>query len=96
MNKNRDEMQKIGEEVNLSTYHMKQTKGMGNEIADIVSKIEIMNTLVEENFMDVDVYKNYVERQKTDIKSMIAQMYGNMKLDEVECLFDKVFEKEAE
>lgn len=92
MNKSRSEMQKIGEEVNLSTYHMLQTKGAGNEIADIISKIEIMNGLVEENFIDIEIYKNYVEGQKVEIKNLVAKMYANMKLDEVECLFDKVFE----
>lgn len=95
LNKNRDEMKKIGEEIDMSIYHIRQAKGMGNEIADIMSKVDMLNGLVEEGLMDAELYKSYALRQKVDVKSMIAQIYANMELDKVECVFDKIFEKEV-
>lgn len=95
MKKNRNEMEQLGEEINLSTYHIRQAKGMGNEIAEIMAKVDMLNGLVEEGLMDVELYKSYVQRQKKSVKSMIAQIYANMELDKVESMFDKVFKKET-
>lgn len=95
MKKNRNEMEQLGEEINLSIYHIRQAKGMGNEIAEIMSKVDVLNELVEEGLIDVEIYKNNVQYQKKNVKNMIAQIYANMELDKVVSVFDKVFEKEA-
>jgi len=95
MKKNRDEMQKIGEEISMSTYHIQEAKQIGYELAEIMAGINTLNGLVEEGLLDAELYKDYALRQKGDIKSLIAKIYANMELDKVECMFDGVFEKEV-
>lgn len=90
--KTRDEMEAIGDEFGLSTYHIKQAQSIGHEISTIMSKVEMLNSLVGEELLDEELYKNFAERQKKDIKNLIAQLYANMELDKVRSSFDRVFE----
>lgn len=56
----------------------------------------MLNGLVEEGLLDGELYKNFAERQKKDVKNLIAQIYANMELDKVKSNFDKIFDKENE
>lgn len=91
--KNRDEMEAIGDEISLSIYHIRQAQSIGHEISTIMSKVEMLNGLVEQELLGVEIYKSYAERQKKDIKNLIAQVYANMELDKVKGNFDRVFEE---
>ena len=69
---NREVLDKINEEVNCTTYARNKIKGMGNEIADIVSKIEILSGMVGEDLLKEELYRNFVLRQRKEIKDIVA------------------------
>jgi hypothetical protein len=91
---NRDEMQKINEEIQFTGYARNKIKSMGNEIADLTGKVELASGMVEEGFLDVEVYKNYAIRQKVKIKDMLAEIYSYLKLEDVKGRYDEAFKKE--
>ncbi|MFB4325587.1 MULTISPECIES: hypothetical protein [Paenibacillus] len=53
---------------------------MGNEIADIASEIEIPSGMVGEGLLKEELYRNFVLRQRKEIKDLIAQMYTYLRL----------------
>jgi hypothetical protein len=91
---NKEKMRKINEEINCTAYAIRTVKGMSNEIADISTRIDFASNMVEEGLLDVELYKNYVVRQKKEIKNMIAQIYSYLRLEEVKGSFDEVFKDE--
>ena len=84
-------MRKINKEINCTAYAIRNVKGMSNEIADISTRIDFVSNMVEEGLLDVELYKNYVVRQKKEIKDMIAQIYSYLRLEEVKGSFDEIF-----
>jgi hypothetical protein len=93
-NMNRDEMQKINEEIHFAGYARNKVKSMGNEIADLTGKIELLSGMVEEGLLDVEIYKTYVFRQKKEIKDMLAEIYSYLKLEDIKGRYDEAFKKE--
>lgn len=92
MNKTRDEMIKLDEEVELNIYNINQAISIGNEISQIATEIRMARQVTEEGILEEEKYKDYTKRRLKDIKNLVAQVYGNMGLDKIESNFDKVFE----
>lgn len=90
---NQDEITWINKEAGLSSYDRNNLKSMGNEISDIVVRIETLEDAMKEGILSPEQYKDYVVRQRTEIKNMIAQIYSHANLLEVEGYFDKAFTK---
>ena len=90
---NRDETQKINEEIHFTGYARNKVKSMGNEIADLTSKIELASSMVEQGLLDVEIYKNYALRQKIEIKDMLAEIYSYLKLSDTKGRYDDAFKQ---
>lgn len=95
MKKNRLEMRDLDDKIGINVIHLNQTQGIGNELSEVAIEVRMARQMVEEGIFDEVLYKDYVDRRKKDIKNLIAQIYGNMELDNVKCNFDKVFEKDS-
>lgn len=95
MAKTREEMRIINEEVRCTSYAQLKVKDIGNMIADIASKIEFTSSSVEENFLEEKIYKDWVFRQRRDIKDLLAQIYSHLQLEEVKGHYDHAFERET-
>ena len=91
---NRDEMQKINEEIHFAGYARNKVKSMGNSIADLTSKVELASGMVEEGLLDVEIYKRYALRQKEEIKDMLAEIYSYLHLSDVKCRYKDAFKGE--
>lgn len=91
---NLEEMREINREINFSDYARNNIKSMGNGIADIAGKIELASGMVEEGILDLDVYKNYVLRQRKEIKDRVAEIYSYLRLSEVKGHFDDAFKED--
>lgn len=91
---NSDEMRKINEELNFTGYARNKVKSIGNEIADVTGKIELASGMVEEGLLDAEMYKNYVSRQKKEIKDMLTEIYSYLKLEDTEGNHDFVLKRE--
>ncbi|MGM1044845.1 MAG: hypothetical protein ACQEXX_01725 [Bacillota bacterium] len=87
----RDTLEKINKDINFTTYARNRVKAMGNEIADITAKIEMLSGLVGEDLLNEELYRNFVLRQKKEIKDILAEIYAYLKLEEIEGRHDHVF-----
>lgn len=94
MKKDRLEMEKLDDKIGVDIMHLNQAQSIGNELTEAAVEIRMARQMVEEGLFDEELYESYVVRRKKDVKNLVAQIYGNMELDKVECNFDKVFEKE--
>lgn len=90
---NSQEVQKINEEIHFTGYARNKVKAMGNEIADLTGKVELTSAMVKEGLLDPEIYKNYVLRQKKEIKDMLSEIYSYLKLEDVKGNYDFVFKR---
>ncbi|MBT2759888.1 hypothetical protein [Paenibacillus sp. ISL-20] len=88
---NRDILESIEKELHFTGYARNKVKAMGNEIADITSKIEILSGIVGEDILKEDLYRNFVLRQRKEIKDIIAQIFSYLHLEDVEGHYDHAF-----
>lgn len=95
MKKSRLEMRDLDDKIGINVIYLNQTQDIGNELSEVAIEVRMARQMVEEGIFDEVLYKDYVDRRKKDIKNLIAQIYGNMELDNVKCNFDKVFEKDS-
>lgn len=87
-------MREINDELNFSGYTRNNVKSGGNHIADLTGKIELASGMAEEGLLEVETYKNYVNRQKKEIKDTLSQIYSQLKLEDTVGNFDFVFKNE--
>ncbi|MBX4152269.1 hypothetical protein [Paenibacillus lautus] len=92
---NKDELRALEEDLHFTGYARNKVKAMGNEVADITSKIEILSGIVEEGLLKDELYRSFVLRQRKEIKDIIAQIYSYLHLEKVKGHYDHVF-KESE
>ncbi|MWV44938.1 hypothetical protein GRF59_15050 [Paenibacillus sp. HJL G12] len=90
---NRDQLESIEKEIHFTGYARNKVKAMGNEIADITSKIEMLSGLVGEELLKDELYRNFVLRQRKEIKDIVAQIYSYLHLVDVEGNYDQVFKE---
>ena len=90
----RDDMRELNKELNCTGYTVNKVKSMGNEIADIMARIELSSGMVEEGLLDEEIYKNFVARQKREIKDILYETYKGLGLDEAEGHFDYKMERQ--
>ncbi|MFI2856844.1 hypothetical protein ACH6EH_06860 [Paenibacillus sp. JSM ZJ436] len=84
-------MEETNKEINCTGYARNKVKSMGNEMAEIVARMEFASNLVSEGILDVELYKNFVERQKVEIKDILAETYSYFHLEDVPGRHDHVF-----
>ena len=79
----REQLELIGKELHFTGYARNKVKAMGNEIADITAKIEMLSGLVREDLLNEELYRNYVLRQKKELKDIIAEIYSYLHLEKL-------------
>lgn len=92
----RDEMIAINEELECTNYALNKVKMMGNELAEIATKLQLTSSMVEDGLLDVEVYKKYVLRQKKEMKDILSGVYAYMHMENVDGQNDFVFNREKE
>lgn len=90
---NREQLELIEKEIHFTGYARNRVKAMGNVIADITAKIEMLSDLVGEDLLNEELYRNYVLRQKKEIKDILAEIHAYLKLEEIEGRYDHVFKE---
>lgn len=86
-------MQEVNENINFTWYARNKVKSMGNEVADIMSKVELASNMVEEGLLDVEIYKNFALRQRVEIKDILAEIYSYLKLSDTKGSYDDAFKQ---
>lgn len=89
----REQLELIEKELHFTGYARNKVKAMGNEIADITGKIEMLSGLVREDLLNEELYQNYVLRQKKELKDIIAEIYSYLHLEDVKGHYDHVFKE---
>lgn len=90
---NQKEIKEIEDTLEVTTYGRNKAKAIGNDIADIMSKIELATGLAESDLIDKSVYIQYVQKQRKEIKTLTAYLFNFLNLNNVEGRFDNVFEQ---
>lgn len=88
------DIQKLNEEIDCTGYAIRGVRGAGNEVSDIASRIDTLSNMVEEGLLDEDIYKDYVCRQKREIKDLLAKVYSFLNLNEVKGRLDGAFKED--
>jgi hypothetical protein len=84
-------MSKLDKELNITGYARNQARSSSNNIADLLSKIELSSGMVRDGLLDDKLYADFVMRAKKEMKDNVAMIYTYLHLQDIEGHYDQVF-----
>lgn len=85
----------IDGELNVTQYARNQSKMAAIEIRDHLAKIDVVSGMVRDGLLEPELYKDWVNRVKVEIKDAMAQVYGYLRLENIKGHQDRVFVQSA-
>ncbi|WP_342419225.1 hypothetical protein [Paenibacillus sp. FSL H8-0168] len=82
---------KLDKELNITGYARNQARSSSNNIADLLSKIDLSSGMVRDGLLDDQLYMDFVMRAKKEIKDSVSMIYSYLHLQDVEGHYDQVF-----
>lgn len=88
---NKPDIEAIDEELNVTSYARGKSKGLAVDIRDNLAKIDIVSGMVASGILEPDVYKDWVERVRVEIKDSLAYIFEYLHLEDTKGHCDQVF-----
>jgi hypothetical protein len=85
----------IDGELNITQYARNQSKMAAIEIRDHLAKIEVVSGMVRDGLLEPEMYKDWVNRVKVEIKDAMGMIYGYLHLEGMKGHYDQAFVQSA-
>ncbi|WP_348624247.1 hypothetical protein ABFT51_03285 [Paenibacillus peoriae] len=85
----------IDGELNVTQYARNQSKMAAIEIRDHLAKIDVVSGMVRDGLLEPELYKDWVNRIKVEIKDALGMIYAYLHLDETTGHHDQIFGQSA-